>query len=206
MKKLLALSITFLPLAYSSTTNAVELTSNDWYIGALYSYQKVSLKDVDDLEINNAGIIVGYKVDKIFSLEYRLSSSISSDSLSYPTPPYTSVIEEQEIDYQVSLLARASYDITTVFSIYGLAGYDKTKAHIKVEGNSTDFEGNVTSSFSKNYAQHIDGLVYGLGLNYKLTNELNIFLDYQVLPEHNAPYGSIKTSRNSASFGVYYSF
>jgi opacity protein-like surface antigen len=180
------------------------LTSSDWYLGGLYSFQKVSMKDIDTLGINNAGIIAGYKVNEIFSLEYRLSTSTSGDSLNYPTLP--SAKEEQEIDYQVGLLAKASYNITTVFSIYGLAGYDKTKAHIKFEGKATDFEGNVTSSYTRNYAKNIEGLTYGLGLNYKLTNELNIFIDYQVLPEPNAANGPIKTSRNSASLGVYYSF
>jgi len=204
VKKLLAFTI--LASIYSSTAHAVELTSNDWYVGALYSFQKLDIKGVDSLGINNAGIIAGYKYDEVFSLEYRHNTSITSDSLTYPTPPYTSFKEEQEIDYQVTLLAKASYNITTTLSIYGLAGYDKTKAHIKREGYQTDFDGNITASFTGNYAEYIEGFTYGLGVNYQLSNELTIFLDYQVLPELKPPHGAITTSRDSANLGIYYSF
>jgi len=204
MKKLLALAL--LSSIYSTTTHAIELTSTDWYAGALYSFQKVDIQHVDDLGINNLGIIAGYKYDDIFSVEYRHSTSISSDSLNYPTPRYTSLKEEQEIDYQISLLAKASYSITTSLSIYGLAGYDKTKAHIKRDGYQTDFDGNITSSFKRNYAKEIDGFTYGLGFNYQLTSEISLFIDYQVLPEPKEPHGVVKTSRDSANLGVFYDF
>lgn len=204
MKKLLVLTLS--SSIYSTTTHAIELTSNDWYVGALYSFQKLDIKGVDTLGINNAGITAGYKYDEVFSLEYRHSTSISSDSLTYPTPRYTSNSSEQEIDYQIGLLAKAAYDITPKLSIYGLAGYDKTKVHLKEEGNSTDFNGNITSSFTKNYAEHIEGFTYGLGFNYQLSNELTFFIDYQVLPELKPPHGAITTSRDSANLGVYYAF
>jgi len=119
LKKLLAFTI--ISSLYSTATHAIELTSNDWYVGALYSFQKLDSEGIDDLGLNNAGILAGYKLNEFFSLEYRHSTSITSDSLTYPTPPYTSKSSEQEVDYQISLLAKVSHNITPTLSIYGLA-------------------------------------------------------------------------------------
>ena len=49
------------------------------------------------------------------------------------------------------------------------------------------------------------GSSYGVGLNYKLNEKFNIFVDYQVLPNFE-PNSNFSKSWKSTSIGVNYSF
>ena len=63
-----------------------------------------------------------------------------------------------------------------------------------------DIEGNTTVTYPSLIKFSESGFSYGLGLNYRLTDALTVFVDYKVLPE------LMGSSWKSASLGASYSF
>jgi opacity protein-like surface antigen len=200
MKSIFTLILTSLAIIYGGKTFANE--QSDWYIGASYSFQKASYKDLSDQEIDTTGVLAGYKINKFFSIESRLNFGISSDTFDLPTPkPYTWKTE-QNIDYQSSLLVKASYNLYENLTVYGLAGYTLTKSDITDYYTQSDFNGNLIGSSTAHRKDDIKGFTYGFGLDYQLTEKVVIFIDYQLLPDMDY----FNVSWSSASLGLYYSF
>jgi len=188
MKKLLPLIFTILTLISAPSAHA----DDTWYLGALYSVQEVSIQSRD---LNTVGIILGYQFNKYFSLETRLSTGISSYSITYE--PINAEIEEN-INTQAALLIKASYPIFKSFNVYGLVGHSNTKSEIKISASDHPYSGFPSSNLTETGS----GFTYGLGLNYQITEQFNMFVDYQVLPE----FDYFSRSFKSASIGMNYSF
>ncbi len=201
----IALAYLFTLLTAILAYPALAKEKQPWYLGGAYSFQNISFKDIDAHKVDTLGVIAGYKIDDIFSLEYRLNTGISNDSFPLPVPSNFSNEFEYEIDYQMSILAKATYQIGRNFDVYALAGFSTTKNHMKFFGSSYDFQGNVISNSTSNYSKNTNGFTYGLGLAYQLTKQLNIFLDYQVLPDIDS-MGDLKANWHSTSVGLYYLF
>lgn len=197
MNKLLTLTFTLLVSTYASNASA----ENSWYLGALYNAQEISLHGRD---FNSAGLIAGYQYNKYFALETRISAGTSGYSGSYGGTKLEGSYKE-DIDTQTSVLIKASYPIFNSFKLYGLAGYTNTKLETNGLGQYNDSEGNITGDYTYKKTESESGLSYGLGLDYQINAQFNVFIDYQVLPNFE-PNSNFSKSWNSTTIGVNYSF
>ncbi|MGJ8682215.1 porin family protein [Paraglaciecola sp.] len=198
MKKLLPLALTILTSTYASTAYA----ENSLYLGALYNAQGISIHGRD---FNTAGIIAGYQYNKYFVLETRLSSGTSGYSSFYGTPEEPRGSYSEDIDTQASLLIKASYPIFNLFKLYGLAGYTNTKMETNGLGQRNDSEGNIIGNYPYEHTESESGFSYGLGLDYQINAQFNVFIDYQLLPDFE-PNSNFSKSWESTTIGVNYSF
>ncbi len=201
MKRALPLTLCILSSTCASAALAEE--RNDWYIGALYNSQTISM--YGSREFKSAGAIAGYKINDIFSIETRLHKGISGYSFNFNESGFEDQKYKQDIEYQRHILAKASYAITEAFNVYVLAGYIKTKTEITTSISHTDLSGNTNVTYPYQYSENIDGFSYGVGLNYQINNQFSVFVDYQVLPDFDI-YQDSSGSWDSLSLGVNYSF
>jgi opacity protein-like surface antigen len=207
MKKFISLTCIVLASSYVGSACA----KDSWYLGALYSVQKISSGvDVQNLpskiDLEAVGLLAGYKFNQYFSLEARLAKGTSgySDTVVYLEPTAPETYRNEDLDSQFSLLVRASYPIYQSFSLYGIAGY--TESRIKITGVYTKIDYfNKFESVPYSNTTKDSGVSYGVGLNYQLTEEFNVFVDYQVLPDYEL---GVNLSRDweSTTLGVSYSF
>ncbi|MBA6293788.1 porin family protein [Colwellia sp. MB3u-70] len=195
MKKILPLTFTVLISTYASSVSA----NDSWYLGVLYNTQDIS-RDFD-----TAGLIAGYQYNQYLALETRLSTGTSGYSSFYGTPEAPRGEYKEDIDTQVSLLIKASYPLFESFNLYGLVGYTNTQLEISGLGQNNDSNGNVIGDydFESTHSEH--GLSYGIGLNYQLNKQFNIFIDYQILPDYE-PTPTYTESSSSTTIGVNYYF
>jgi hypothetical protein len=196
MKKLLPLTFAILASAYTSSVCA----EDSWYLGALYNAQDVSL---DDREFNTVGIITGYQYNNYFSLEGRLNTGVSGHSTSLTFNQGSDINYKEDIDTQASLSMKVSYPIGKSYNLYGLVGYTSTK--IKTNRGMLIVDSNGAVNALVNPKKTYSGSSYGVGLNYKLNEKFDIFVDYQVLPNFE-PNSNFSKSWKSTSIGVNYSF
>jgi len=189
MKKTLALTLTILAITNTSTAHA----DNSWYLGALYNTQSAS---EDDPSYNTAGLIAGYTYNKYLSIESRVATGTSGDSGLYGTTENIVGNYGQDIKSQVSLLIKASYPFLNAFEVYGLAGYSSTKLDVFSDYND---------GFYHSYTPSNSGFGGGLGFGYKLNQQFNIFIDYQVIPGFDRFSQSPKNWK-STTIGVNYCF
>ena len=195
MKILLPLTCTILASIYAPSVYA----ENSWYLGAQYSAQEVASSP--DRELNTAGIIAGYQINKFFALETRFNIGTSGYSNKYsPDQEY-----KEDIDTQASLFIKGSYPISNTFSIFALAGVTKSKYEITTTAHHTDIDGNYTQVYPSFITCSESGFNYGVGLNYKISEAFSLFIDYQVLPDLTIVSG-VSSSWNSTNIGVNYSF
>lgn len=177
MKGLIPFTFTIIISSYISTANA----DNNLYFGALYNAQDISIQSRD---FNTAGIVLGYKYNKYFSLETRFSTGTSGYSDLWGTRddlPWESYSED--IGMQSSLFIKASYPVLDSFSIYGLFGYSNTKLDVTNSREIPDSDGDLIASHSYKDTEKYNGFSYGIGLDYKLNEQFSLFLDYNVLPK-----------------------
>ncbi len=198
MKKILPLTFTILASTYGATASA----DNHWYLGALYNAQEISMQGRD---FNTAGIIAGYTFNEYFAIETRLATGTSGYSSFYGTQESKVEDYSEDIDSQTSIFIKASYPFFESFNVYGLAGYTKTKIEVNGLGQSIDPNGNISESYPVNYTKSESGFSYGVGLNYQLNEQFNIFVDYQILPDFE-PFPNISKSWQSTTVGVNYYF
>ncbi|MCJ8294701.1 MAG: porin family protein [Colwellia sp.] len=195
MKILLPLTCTILVSTYASSAFA----ENSWYLGAQYSAQEVASSP--DRELNTAGIVAGYQFNEFFALETRVNIGTTG----YSHQILSDQEYKEDIDTQASLLIKASYPISNGFSIYALAGMSKSKYEITTTSHHTDIDGNTTQTYPHLIKASESGFNYGVGLNYKISEEFSLFVDYQVLPELSIVSGD-SSNWNSINIGVNYSF
>lgn len=207
MKKILPLAFTILVSTYGNTACA----KDSWYLGALYSVQKISSGvEVQNLpskiDFEAVGVLAGYKFNQYFSLEARLAKGTSgySNTFGYLEQIAPETYHNEDLDSQFSLLVKASYPIYESFSLYGIAGYTESRIKITGVGIKNGYFGNL-ENFSYSYTTKDSGFSYGVGLTYQLTEEVNVFVDYQVLPDYELGI-SLSKDWGSTTLGVSYSF
>ncbi len=191
----------FFTLVLSYTPSA--FAENSWYLGALYSAQKTP---VSGRNFDTAGVIVGYQHNEYLGLEARLSAGFSGYSNSWSTAELSKYEYHEDVENQNSIFIKASYPILKSLHIYGLAGYTKTKLEVGGSGQSTG--SNVADDYSFKHSLTESGFSYGLGLNYQLNEQLNLFVDYQVLPDFQTAitYAEQDWDWNSTNIGINYIF
>ena len=196
MKKLLPLTLAILALVCTSSVCA----EDSWYLGALYNAQDISS---DDREFNTAGIITGYQYNKYFALEARLNIGVSGHSTSLTFDQASDINYKEDIDSQASLSIKSSYPIDKSINLYVLAGYTTTK--IKTNSSMIITDSNGAVLFPYDFKTTYSGGSYGVGLNYQLNEQFNLFIDYQVLPDFD-PVSNYSKNWKSTNIGVNYSF
>ena len=150
---------------------------DDYYVGG-----QVSKVDIDSVGKPTAlSIIVGEQVHPNFSVEGRLGFSVAADSVSYQMNGST-IEEDVEFDYAVSLLAKPQANLSDTFSVYALAGWSRAEVSIS-QGSSAD-----------------SGLSFGAGLSLRTSPEVSVYLDWlRLMDEDDVDFSSI-------NLGVSYHF
>ncbi len=194
MKKRLISSLLCISSLYTSSAQA----ENNWYAGASYGGQEISLPGRD---FNTAGLIAGYEINHFIALETRISVGTSGYSSVYSG---TKDKYSEDIDSQGMFLLKASYPLLETLSIYGLVGYTSTKLEIEGFGAYNDINDNIVGSFQFTHTETFNGASYGVGLDYQVSDSISIFFEHQVLPDFD-PF-SVSESWKASTIGFTYAF
>ena len=124
-----------------------------FYAGGALSYLRMNA--IDELRGHALTLIGGYYFNKYIGLETRYTRTLTDPDLDSGA----SVTSSADTLSNLGIYVKPMYNITTGFSIYGLAGYGKAEA------------GDLEES----------GLQWGLGSKYELANGVGIFFDYMNL-------------------------
>lgn len=113
-------------------------------------------------------LLGGYQFHPNFALEGRLAVGANDDKVGVQGDSLT-----VGIDRSYAMFAKASFPVAEGLAVYGLAGYDYTKfnADAVVDGepeNADDSE---------------NGLAYGVGVQYAVSENFNLALEYLVRPD-----------------------
>ncbi|KZX00017.1 hypothetical protein JL49_13965 [Pseudoalteromonas luteoviolacea] len=112
---------------------------------------------------------------------------------------------KEDINYQISLSAKAAYYFTDDFKVYGMLGYTDTELKIAtVAGIYIDdvFQGHRAAKIYED----VSGLSYGIGISYALNGQFAVFLDHQRLPDFDVGRPEDSFRWDSTTLGVTYSF
>jgi len=205
MKKPLILTLLTTPLMYLPTVQAADETN--FYVGVQYSNQKIT--STSEINLDTAGVVLGYQFNQYFSLETRLNIGNSDySSLCACGDEYKDHVYKQEIDNQASLFIKGSYPISNDFSVYALAGITNSSYSLETKNHHSVTDGNKTTTkvtFKDMGTNSESGFTYGLGINYQISKKFSGFLDYKILPDL-AVSTLDSSSWKSASIGVNYTF
>ncbi|MBC3765486.1 porin family protein [Neptunicella marina] len=183
-------------------SSAFAAEKNNWHVGSLFTSQKVN-----DRDLNTFGLTVGYQFNQYFSVQTRYSKGTSGSSEVLDFTNFDKVSLDRDIKYQGSILIKAAYPFANQFSFYGIAGYSKTKAEQDLFESTTDSQGNLTgvntSPPSMTFTEN--GFTYGVGVDYHVTKNVELFIEYQVLPDWE-PLSGISQSWDSINLGFNYRF
>ena len=145
----------YIQKATSKPISVVE--DNKYYLGVGFGKFKLKNRDMNEnLKSNIISLIAGYNINNYLFLEFRYYKGVSNLT-------YHSLIKSKKIDSKYtnySIFAKATYPIEN-FNPYILLGYGVNKIS------------NLSISDRKE-----SNLEYGLGISYKVNNNVSIFADY----------------------------
>ena len=121
-----------------------------FYAGGALSYLRMNA--IDELRGHALTLIGGYYFNKYIGVEARYTRTLTDPDLDR----VTGVVSSDDTLSNLGLYLKPMYNITTGFSVYGLAGYGKAEA------------GDLEES----------GVQWGLGTKYELANGIGVFFDY----------------------------
>jgi len=124
-----------------------------FYLGGALSYLRMNA--IDELRGHALTLIGGYYFNKYIGLEAHYTSTLTDLDLDSGA----SVTSSTDTLTNLGIYLKPMYNLTTGFSVYGLAGYGRAK--------SADLEES--------------GLQWGIGSKYELANGVGLFLDYMNL-------------------------
>jgi len=185
----------------ASTYTSKACADDTWYIGGFYTAQDLSTYNRD---YNAVGVTIGYQFNDFFALETRLSKGTSDFTSSYDSGSISSFLRES-ISEQASLLIKGTYPVSESFNFYGVAGYTSIK--LKRDGyiQQYDMYGRERDKLILRPTRKGNAITYGVGLNYHLTKQLNVFIDYSKIPDFEFFSGS-PISWDITSVGMNYYF
>ena len=156
------------------------VTYNGFYLGGGSSYLR--LNEAVELRGNALTIVAGYYFNKYLGLEARYTGTLTNID---EDQGRVIVSTNKELS-NAGIYLKPMFNLTTGFSIYGLAGYGKSTAGDLTESN----------------------VQWGLGSKYELANGVGIYFDYTSLYEGDDFGGTnIKdTFFSSTSVGATYTF
>lgn len=175
---------------------AAQADMQNLYVGG--QYNKTTLKEKDSgysasVDFASLTALAGYKFNDYIAVEARLGTGV--DDKSSRNGSYK---ESFGVDMQTMLLAKASYNLSQEFALFGVAGYSKTEFEYK--------ESDTSYSFSE--SDSLNGLALGIGAEFKFANNVAVNLEYVMLPDKTYRDGaySFKLEANNLSLGVNYYF
>jgi OOP family OmpA-OmpF porin len=123
------------------------------------------------------GLHLGYRITDWLAVELGYMDfgsatqqfKISPNVVFIAAPQDTQTLEAKGINLSVI----ASHDFTSRFSLFGLLGV----ANIEYENTFSGGFSNVTGSFFSKNAYADQGIIYGVGLKYKMTNAIGLRAD-----------------------------
>lgn len=136
-------------------TEVAVVDNSSFYVGLAYSYISA---EVDDTETGNAySLVAGYNFNQYIAIEGRYGQTFGDMDVDGAANSLGNCIGdcEREVTYK-ALYLKPQYPVVESFSIYALLGYGEVIAR-------------ETSG---------DGFQWGLGANYKITENASIFIDY----------------------------
>jgi len=199
MNKKLAISL----LATGLLTTFSSQAENNWYLGAQYSAHNVELANED--RFNAIGIVGGLRINGRLSFETRANFSLTSNDFDVRFPEGLSARYKQELDYQVSFLAKYNVINYGDFKAYGLAGYSAAQISMTSPVMVLSADGGFVESTGLNRDHDENGLTYGIGAEYVIDDQFSVFVDYQVLPDFTENPLSDR-SWDNWNIGVNYNF
>lgn len=197
MKKTASFLATSLLLLTAQNVNATDLSG--WYIGGLYSDQSLSIHGRD---FKSGGLIAGYQYNAFFSMEGRLTFGTSDYESFYGTPDSPQGVYQEKVDTQYSLHIKGSYPVTDRFNFYGLFGYTSTDLRFQGAGRPLSPDPS-NDSFRVN--NKVDGLSYGLGSEFKATDNLRVFVDHVILEDFDV-FNSDARNWTTTNVGITWHF
>jgi opacity protein-like surface antigen len=134
------------------------------YLGVQYGQQSV---DDASWDFGVLSAVAGYQFNEVLAIEGRLGAGIKDEK-------YSDGISSARlgIDHSYSVLGKASLPVWETFSLYAIAGFNKTKY---------DFEINDDDDLRETHSE--DGFTYGAGAELRFTPNFSLTLEYAVLPE-----------------------
>jgi len=151
-----------------ATSNVKEIKSDNFYIGFGYGYVKADLTKtvapgndpVRDSKHNSIMFQAGYKFNEFLSLEARYYKGFDDDF-------YRASRDHTKTFNALGIYLKPTYSYKNI-TLYALAGYAKLYSDFTVHNPAGDITTNLDDhDFS-----------WGIGLSYKLTQDISIFGDY----------------------------
>ncbi len=131
-------------------------------------------------------LLGGYYFNKYFGIEGRYTRTLTDVDIDSGA----TTVSVSDTLSNIGLYLKPMYNITTGFSVYGLAGYGKST----YEKGGTDYSES--------------GVQWGLGAKYELANGVGLFFDYMELSSGNSYDGLVADDIlfNTMNVGATYTF
>lgn len=194
MKKLLITTL-LAGLVFSTAVQA----DDTFYFGTQYHQQKVSADDFDgdsSIKLGTVSVAGGYQFTPNWAVELRHHFSAKDKQETDGNESYRLKVESQQ-----TLFLKGSYPLTSEFSLYGLAGYGRTKLQLEVSEVADNVIYNDQADFAKT------GVTVGFGGEYQFTPALSATLEYLKHPMLKlAGEDAVNLKLDSIAIGLNYRF
>lgn len=196
MKKLYLSIFVVIALSSSFASSA----KSDWSIGLMKAQLRSSVDNIySPSKLDSLGLTLGYNWSQYISIEARMNKGTNSRSARVPIFNTNYEISE-DIKWQGSILMKASYPVHRDFSVYGIAGYAKTKFDRDTVKGVFNENRELVDLTPFRFIRTEEGATYGFGIDYKANNKVNLFIEHQVFNSNkNEDWDSI-------NFGIRYNF
>ncbi|OBP16678.1 hypothetical protein A5320_04630 [Rheinheimera sp. SA_1] len=194
-----------LMLAAASPVLAFEFTMPDnIYLGGSYSTQQYANSN-NGRNLQTLGMTLGYRLNDYLSFESRLNRGVSGYSTRYELPGSTIGDYREQLGWQSMLAVKGTYPLVGNLSVYGLLGYSHSKLEVDLLSSYRDPQNGGITHFPSSLTSSDSGALYGLGLKLQTGKNMDIYLDYQKLPDF-APNHPVSFSWKAITFGANYYF
>lgn len=170
-----------------------------FYVGTQYHQQKVSTDDLagdSSIKLGTISIAGGYQFTPNWAVELRHHFSAKDKQETDGNESY-----RLKVDSQQTLFLKGSYPLTSEFSVYGLAGYGRTKLQLEVSEMADNVFYNGQADFAKT------GVSVGFGGEYQFTPALSATVEYLQHPTMKiAGDDAVKLKLDSIAIGLNYRF
>jgi len=161
-----------------------QIKYDGFYLGGALSYMQMNEAVLaSGHAITLAG---GYYFNKYFGIEGRYTRTLTDLDIDNGS----SVVSRDDVMSNLGLYIKPMFNLTTGFSLYGLAGYGK-------------------STYEKHGIEYSEsGLQWGLGAKYELANGVGLFVDYMELYNDDNYDGIVAEDLlfNTMNVGATYTF
>jgi opacity protein-like surface antigen len=174
-------TIKFAVLALGLSSMAAAQAQQALYVGASVSRFDLSINGLSNAKPSAFSLKLGEQMNPNFAAEVRLGKGMSGDSISGA---------DVKVNSYYGFYAKGILPVTNEFSAYGLLGYTRGKVTVNRPGNSaSDTDG---------------GLSYGLGVDYMITKNASVGLEWARL--FKGSVGGLDYKVNGLALGVAYKY